>query len=84
MTFQLTLILNQFRFLTNFVIETLLIKLRAFKARKFERVPLKGNSHSIVTRGFRVSRAPPCHTLRGGFSAFLNFHGLKINTLNQI
>ena len=40
-------------------------------------VSLTGNSHPIVTRGFRVSRAPPHHTLRGRFPAFLYLHGIK-------
>ena len=31
---------------------------------------LTGNSHPIVTRGSRISRAPPHHTL----PAFLNLH----------
>ena len=31
----------------------------------------RDNGHSIVTRGSRDSRAPPCHTL----PAFLNLHG---------
>ena len=35
---------------------------------------LKGNSHHFVTPFFHVSRAPPCHTLRGGFPAFLNLY----------
>ena len=34
---------------------------------------LTGNSHSITTRGSRVSRAPPFHTL----PVFLNLHGIK-------
>ena len=39
---------------------------------------LTGNSHPIVTRGSRVSRAPLHHTLRGGLPAFQNLHGTKI------
>ena len=35
---------------------------------------LTGNIQPIVTRGSRVSRAPPHHTL----PAFLNLHGSKI------
>ena len=38
---------------------------------------LRGNNHPIVTRGFRVSRAPSHHTLQGGLPAFLNLHGRK-------
>ena len=34
---------------------------------------LTGNNHPIVTRGSRVSRAPPHHILL----AFLNLHGIK-------
>ena len=34
---------------------------------------LTGNCHPIVTRGARVSRAPP-HLI---FPAFLNIHGIK-------
>ena len=35
-------------------------------------VSLTGNSHPTVTRGSRVSRAPPNHTL----PAFLNLNGI--------
>ena len=35
---------------------------------------LTGNSHSIVTPGARVSRAPPHYTL----PAFLNLHGTNL------
>ena len=38
---------------------------------------LTGNSHSFVTRGSRVSRAPPHDKLPGGLPAFLNLHGMK-------
>ena len=38
---------------------------------------LIGNSHPMVTRGCRVPRAPPLHTLRGSLPAFLNLHGAK-------
>ena len=38
---------------------------------------LTANSHPIVSRGCRVSRAPPHHTLRGGLPAFINLHGRK-------
>ena len=34
---------------------------------------LTGNIHPIVTRGSRVSRAPPHHSI----PAFLNLHGRK-------
>ena len=60
----------------------LFLPLRSWKAGRFERVPLIGNSHSFVTRGFRVSRAPPYHIL----PAFLNLHGTIIviySTQNQ-
>ena len=46
---------------------------RSWNAGRFERMSLAGNSHPIVTRGSRVSRAPPHHTL----SAFLNVYGSK-------
>ena len=49
-----------------------------FTAGRFERVSLTGNSHPIVTGGSRVSHAPPRHTLREGFPAFLNLHGRLI------
>ena len=39
-------------------------------------VSLTGNSHPTVTRGSRVFRAPPHHTLLGGLSAFLNLDGM--------
>ena len=42
---------------------------------------LTGNSHSILSRSPRISRAPPHHTL----PAFLNLHGMKniffVNTI---
>ena len=44
-------------------------------------VSLKRNSRSIVTRGARVSRAPPHHTLRVSVPAFLNLHGIFIYRL---
>ena len=39
-----------------------LISLRSWKAGKFEKMLSLGNSHPFVTRGYRVSRAPPHHT----------------------
>ena len=47
--------------------------LRYRKAGRFERMSLTGNSHDIVTRGSRFSRAPPHHTLRGGLPTFQIF-----------
>ena len=41
---------------------------------------LTGNSHPIVTRCSRVSRAPPNHTL----PAFLILHGIIILLFNGI
>jgi len=35
------------------------VPLRSLKAGRFGRVSLTSNSHPIVTRGSRVSRAPP-------------------------
>ena len=47
-------------------------------------VSLTGNSHPTVTRGSRVSRAPPNHTLLGGLSAFLNLDGMIFtDTIHQ-
>ena len=40
---------------------------------------LRGNSHPILTRGSRVSRAPPHHTL----PAFLNLHGRTYCSLQK-
>ena len=45
--------------------------IKILKSGGFETVSLAGNSHSIVTSGSRVSRAPPHHTL----STFVNLHG---------
>ena len=57
------------------------LPLRSWKARRFERVSLTGNSHSFVPRDSHVSRAPPHHALRGGIPAFLNLHGSFIYRL---
>ena len=47
------------------------LPLRSWKAGRFSRMSLTSNSHPIVTRGSRVSRTPPHHTL----PAFLNLYG---------
>ena len=41
------------------------------KAGRLERMSLTGNSHPIVTRDYRVPRAPPPHI----HTAFLDIHG---------
>ena len=41
---------------------------------------LTRNSHPNVTRGSRVSRAPPHHTL----PAFLNLHGTRKNPFLKV
>ena len=43
---------------------------------------LTRNSHPIVTRVSRVSRAPPRLTLQGDSPAFLNLHGILTPTLS--
>ena len=47
------------------------VPLKSSKAEKFERMSITGNSHLLVTRGSRVSPAPPYHIL----PAFPNIHG---------
>ena len=49
------------------------------KAGCFKRVFSFGSSRPIVTRGTRVSRAPPHHTL----TAFLNLHVIKLRILKD-
>ena len=54
--------------------DSFFIPLRSWKAWRFERMSLIRNSHTMVTRGSRVPRAPPLHTLRESLPAFLNLH----------
>ena len=49
---------------------------RSWKAERFQRMFLTGNSHPIVTRGSHVSRVPPHHTL----PAVINLHGRSLST----
>ena len=58
---------SRFKFWIKYIIKIL-------KARRFEIILRFDNSQSIVTRGSRVSRAPPHHTL----PAFFNLNGKKI------
>ena len=44
----------------------------------------RGDSHLIVTRGSRVSRAPPHHILQGGLPAFLHLYGIINIHSNQV
>ena len=53
------------------VIFNKLVLFRSIKAGRFQKMLHFDSSHLIVTRGSRVSRAPPHHTL----SAFINLNG---------
>ena len=72
------IILNRFWLNSNhgYTFNDVIIPLRSWKAGRFERVSLTGNTHCILTRGSHVFRAPPHHTLQGGLPAFLSLHGI--------
>ena len=60
-----------------------LLPLRSWKAGKFERMSLTGNSHPIVTWGSRVSRAKQHNALLKGLPVFLNLHGTKFKSIRN-
>ena len=62
------------------------LQLRFLKAGRFERVSLTGNSHPIVTRGSRVSRAPHPSRRLPRFSEsswYVNSHAFGDEYLND-
>ena len=63
-----------------FIEKDFYIPLGSGKAGRFEKMFSFGNSHSIVTRGSRLSRAPHHHTL----PAFLNLYERKITIKDNL